>query len=331
MTGSNIQRRYGFAPGTSSYNFLTRQGNPYGIGGGNAVLPPEAYPRSGTGGYPTSVLPTSNATGAPDLGNYTYNPSRLQGTGYGSGSSTDVVYDPFTGESGSYYDSSSRLPPAASYSPDTSGTSESFALDNAFPPGKGQYYRFLGGDLQGSVYGSSSESGGQNIPPNEDVMPNNPDVYFGEPNVFAPGGARQHPAAYGPTVTAYPYAEPIPDWVDNAINQNPFRVPLDANGYPIPGSGGNFTAPNWAQNAAQTRPYGQLNAAGSFAQAQNAFIPGLVSWNQGGFGANPSSGEVSDSLFSYRHGGAGALASRFGLSGRQSSGGGVAGTQVRNA
>src|SRR6185295_8924136 len=264
MTGSNIQRRYGFAPGTSSYNFLTRQGNPYGIGGGNAVLPPEAYPRSGTGGYPTSVLPTSNATGAPDLGNYTYNPSRLQGTGYGAGSSTDVVYDPFTGESGSYYDSSSRLPPAASYSPDTSGTSESFALDNAFPPGKGQYYRFLGGDLQGSVYGSSSESGGQNIPPNEDVMPNNPDVYFGEPNVFAPGGARQHPAAYGPTVTAYPYAEPIPDWVDNAINQNPFRVPLDANGYPIPGSGGNFTAPNWAQNAAQTRPYGQLNAAGSF-------------------------------------------------------------------
>lgn len=42
-----------------------RLNNPYGIGGGNVILPPEAYPNRNSGSYPTSTL--SQGSGEPDF------------------------------------------------------------------------------------------------------------------------------------------------------------------------------------------------------------------------------------------------------------------------
>lgn len=328
LAGGNIQRRYGYAPGTSGYNFLSRQGNPYGIGGGNTVLPPEAY-RGGTGGYPTSTAAVGTAevrsslppaaTGVTPGPLYMNLPgSPMNPYGYVQGG-IDIM--------GNFPNPPRRMPSSGIVS-DTS-TDAPISLNNAFPPGKGQYFQFLssGDDLQGS---SSGPSLLQDVP--------------GEPSVYAPGGKATAgsmvppypyaPASAAPMVTNPDYTMPYPmpggfgrnvptsynsvtgsNWVDNAINQ----APTDAQGFPIPGGGGNATAPNWAINASRpTAPWG-YGPGYVDPRTENAFFGGLAGWNSGNAGFNPS-GSEGGPMADARHN-IGALAARFGLAGRGGGGG----------
>lgn len=213
-------------------------------------------------------------------------------------------------------------------------TDAPISLNNAFPPGKGQYFQFLSSDdLQGSSFGPSLS---QDVP--------------GEPSVYAPGGNTAPKATDASMVPPYPYAPatsapmvtnpdytmpyPMPggfgrnaptsydpssgsNWVDNATNQ----VPTDAQGFPIPGGGGNATAPNWAINASRpTAPWG-YGPNYVDPRSANAFFGGLAGWNAGNAGFNPSGGETGRSAaFANRN--IGALGARFGLSGRGGGGGG---------
>ncbi len=157
-------------------------------------------------------------------------------------------------------------------------------------------------DITGSSPSTSnappSTSIGQNIPlGDENVLPNNPDTYFTDTST---------PAARAPA----PAPAGGPSWIDNASNGR--RMPLDANGYPIPGGGPSGPmAPDWAQNAARPPEWGGQNF-GNFAQAQNSFIPGLIDWNGPG-GTNPLSNESGFDLNPKFN--VGNAAARFGLAG----------------
>lgn len=89
-----------------------------------------------------------------------------------------------------------------------------------------------------------------------------------------------------------------------------------------PGFGGNdpnapaaFVPPPWIMPPPKPE-YGGAGF-GNYAQAQNAFIPGLIDWNGPG-AANPTGGEpIGDSAMALRHGyDLGGLAARFGMSGQ---------------
>lgn len=285
-----------------------RQGNPFGIGGGNTVLPPEAYV-GGSRGYPTSTMPV----GTGDL---------FRGSG-----SNQITYDTRTGQ----FSNDLNLPPAAQNIsgalPDTGGagmgqqtprgTGQNIPLNdqNVMPDNQDFYYS---GDASHNPLGGTQ--GGEDLSNAPMVTP---DQYYDNQPITEWPTASSVPQQSTPPTAISPY--PLPggtsgahpgflgglmdrlfgrgnqvtssydpstgmNWVDSATNQGR-RMPLDANGYPIPGGGMTGNAGNWAINASRpTPPWGSVgNANYVDPRSANSFFGGLINWNAGGF--NPRSGE----------------------------------------